>query len=46
VQTVLRPEPGYYREMIEAWKALLPDIVLGKSGDRMFSGPHFAPDAN
>lgn len=42
VQTVLRPEPGYYRDMIEAWKALLPDIVLGTSGDRMFSGPHFA----
>lgn len=36
VQTVLRPEPGYYRELIEAWTALLPQIVDGVAGDAMF----------
>jgi AcrR family transcriptional regulator len=36
VQTVLRPEPGYYRELIEAWTALLPQIVDGAAGDAMF----------
>lgn len=38
IQTVLRPEPGYYRELIEAWKALLPQIVDGPAGDIMFAG--------
>lgn len=37
VQTVLRPEPGYYREMVEAWKALLPQIIREPVGDVMFS---------
>ena len=36
VQTVLRPEPSYYRELIEAWTALLPQIVDGAAGDAMF----------
>lgn len=36
VQTVLRPEPGYYRELLEAWTALLPQIVDGAAGDAMF----------
>lgn len=39
VQTVLRPEPGYYRELIEAWKSLLPQIVDGTAGDEMFRQP-------
>jgi AcrR family transcriptional regulator len=39
VQTVLRPEPGYYRELIEAWTALLPQIVDGPAGDAMFRQP-------
>lgn len=38
VQTVLRPEPSYYRELIVAWKALLPQILDGAAGDAMF-GP-------
>lgn len=36
VQTVLRPEPSYYRELIAAWTALLPQIVDGAAGDAMF----------
>jgi AcrR family transcriptional regulator len=39
VQTVLRPEPGYYREMIESWKAMLPHIIDGAAGDIMFAKP-------
>lgn len=39
VQTVLRPEPGYYRELITAWTALLPQIVDGAAGDAMFRRP-------
>lgn len=39
VQTVLRPEPSYYRELIEAWTALLPQIVDGAAGDTMFRRP-------
>lgn len=41
VQTVLRPEPGYYRDLLEAWKALLPSLVEGKAGDTMFEGQWF-----
>jgi hypothetical protein len=41
VQMVLRPEPGYYQDMIEAWKALLPQLVDGPSGDAMFAGERF-----
>jgi AcrR family transcriptional regulator len=41
VQTVLRPEPGYYRDLLEAWKALLPNLIEGKAGDSMFEGPWF-----
>nr|WP_047573097.1 TetR/AcrR family transcriptional regulator [Methylobacterium sp. ZNC0032] len=41
VQTVLRQDPGYFTDMIEAWKALLPQIVAGGAGDAMFSGPRF-----
>jgi AcrR family transcriptional regulator len=41
VQMVLRPEPGYYRDMIEAWKALLPQLVAGPAGDAMFAGDMF-----
>lgn len=44
VQTVLRPEPGYYRELIESWKALLPHIISGPSGDLMFAGARFNSD--
>jgi len=38
VQTVLRPDPGYYRELIEAWKALLPQLIDGPTGDLIFAG--------
>ncbi|MGO4389557.1 TetR/AcrR family transcriptional regulator [Microvirga sp. 2YAF29] len=41
VQTVLRPEPGYYRDLLEAWKALLPSLIEGKTGDAMFEGQWF-----
>lgn len=41
VQTVLRPEPGYYRDLLEAWKALLPSLIEGKAGDAMFEGQWF-----
>ena len=41
VQTVLRQDPGYFTDMIEAWKALLPQIVEGGAGDAMFGGPRF-----
>jgi AcrR family transcriptional regulator len=41
VQTVLRPEPAYYRDLIEAWKALLPHIIDGRAGDTMFAGDWF-----
>ena len=41
VQTVLRQDPGYFTDMIEAWKALLPQIVEGGVGDAMFRGPRF-----
>jgi AcrR family transcriptional regulator len=38
VQTVLRPEPDYYRDLLEAWKALLPSLIEGSAGDAMFAG--------
>lgn len=38
-QTVLRPEPGYYRDLVDSWKALLPHIIDGPAGDIMFPGP-------
>lgn len=38
VQTVLRPDPGYYRELIDAWKALLPQLIDGPAGDLIFAG--------
>jgi AcrR family transcriptional regulator len=41
VQTVLRPEPGYYRDLLEAWKALLPNLIEGNAGDAMFEGKWF-----
>ncbi|ACA19017.1 transcriptional regulator, TetR family [Methylobacterium sp. 4-46] len=41
VQTVLRPEPDYYRDMIEAWKSLLPQLIAGPAGDAAFAGPRF-----
>ena len=41
VQTVLRQDPGYFTDMIEAWKAMLPQIVEGGAGDAMFGGPRF-----
>lgn len=41
VQTVLRPEPGYYRDLLEAWKALLPHLIEGRAGDTMFAGHWF-----
>ena len=41
VQTVLRPEPGYYRDLLEAWKALLPSLIEGRAGDAMFEGQWF-----
>lgn len=37
VQAVLRPEPGYFRELVTAWKTLLPHIIDGEPGDMMFS---------
>lgn len=36
VQTVLRPDPGYYRDLVDSWKALLPHIIDGPAGDVMF----------
>ena len=45
VQAVLRPDPGYYRDLVEAWKAVLPHLVAGAAGDAMFAGPHFQPQA-
>jgi len=41
VQTVLRPEPSYYRDLLEAWKALLPSLIEGRAGDAMFEGKSF-----
>lgn len=38
VQTVLRQDPAYFKDMIEAWKALLPQIIDGPAGDVMFDG--------
>jgi hypothetical protein len=38
---VLRPEPGYDRDMIEAWKALLPQLVHGPASDAMVAGDMF-----
>ncbi|MFC5508637.1 TetR/AcrR family transcriptional regulator [Bosea massiliensis] len=37
VQTVLRNDRDYYAQMIEAWKALLPNIVNGSVGGIIFS---------
>ena len=36
VQSVLRPEPAYYRAMIQAWKKLLPEMINGRTGDIIF----------
>jgi hypothetical protein len=36
VQNVLRPKPGYCRDLLEAWKALLPNLIEGKAGDAVF----------
>lgn len=41
VQTVLRPDPDYYRDLIEAWTTLLPQLVAGPAGDAMFAGDRF-----
>lgn len=41
VQTVLRPDPDYYRDLIEAWKAVLPQLIGGPAGDATFAGPRF-----
>jgi AcrR family transcriptional regulator len=41
VQTVLRPEPKYYRDLLEAWKTLLPSLIEGRAGDAMFGGKSF-----
>jgi AcrR family transcriptional regulator len=41
VQTVLRQDPGYFADMIEAWKALLPQLVGGRAGDAMFGAARF-----
>jgi AcrR family transcriptional regulator len=41
VQTVLRPDPDYYRDLIEAWKAVLPQLIGGPAGDAAFAGPRF-----
>lgn len=30
VQTVLRPDPGYYDDLIRAWKSLLPQLISGR----------------
>ncbi|KMO39828.1 TetR family transcriptional regulator [Methylobacterium tarhaniae] len=41
VQTVLRPDPDYFRDLIEAWKAVLPQLIAGPTGDAAFAGPRF-----
>jgi len=41
VQTVLRQDPDYFADMIEAWKALLPQMVGGGAGDAMFGAVRF-----
>lgn len=41
VQTVLRPDPDYYRDLLEAWKAILPQLVVGAAGDTMFANSRF-----
>jgi hypothetical protein len=41
VQTVLRQDPGYFADMIEAWKALLQQLVEGRAGDAMFGAARF-----
>lgn len=41
VQTVLRPDPDYYRDLIEAWKAMLPQLIGGPAGDTAFAAPRF-----
>ncbi|GJD48940.1 HTH-type transcriptional regulator CymR [Methylobacterium crusticola] len=43
VQTVLRTDPDYFGDLLEAWKALLPQMVGGATGDAMFSGARFRP---
>ncbi|AWB22422.1 TetR/AcrR family transcriptional regulator [Methylobacterium currus] len=42
VQTVLRPDPEYFRDLIEAWKAVLPQLISGPAGDAAFAGPRFS----
>lgn len=37
VQSVLRPEPAYFEELLSAWKRILPDIINGATGDVMFA---------
>lgn len=37
VQTVLRPEPAYYRELVDGWKSLLPQLIGGEAGDILFA---------
>jgi AcrR family transcriptional regulator len=41
VQTVLRPDPDYYRDLIETWKAVLPLLIAGPAGDAAFAGARF-----
>jgi AcrR family transcriptional regulator len=36
VQSVLRPEPSYYRDLLTAWKRLLPELIKGGAGDVVF----------
>ncbi|MGN6094965.1 MAG: TetR/AcrR family transcriptional regulator [Bosea sp. (in: a-proteobacteria)] len=46
VQTVLRQDPAYFKDMIGAWKAVLPQIVNGPIGDTMFGARAAAGCAN
>lgn len=39
IQTVLRPDPEYYRDLIEAWKAVLPQLIEGRAVVAAFSPP-------
>lgn len=36
LQTILRPEPEYFKDILEAWKALLPQIIDTPAGDAIF----------
>lgn len=39
VQTVLRHDPAYYRDLLDAWKSILPHLMAQPGKDLMFPRP-------